>query len=410
MPFNPSALAAGLIGFSGAQSQAGPPAKEPFVKVTWQKKDITASVVSVEVEDNDRLIDTAKITLNDPQAIAADVCYEEEVVTVDMGWATEHAVLFEGLVVRNTSTAANNSRQVVLEAYDFSHRMNRTARNITYPAGALSDLVRQIVTDSKKRYQFDAGNVHIDVDPDPQVTISQVNMTDLQFLQYLAARYSARAFVEYNDGKSQFYFQSDSKIVQADRLGALHYCHGFSSIVDFSFHRISTGAAPVPQATTVNPKDGTTASAQPTPPDPTPSPTANPNLQASLAKTSPGSASVYTSALSASSSAPGKPSDQIHTTSATGLPSDPNLPEIQGKRDPTRILGLTGDGTAVGTIKLRAKGKVQILGVPSWAEGDWYVHKAVHTYASGGPGESKSGKSADKTRRGTYLTKFSVTI
>jgi phage protein D len=383
-------MAAGLIGASSALQQAGPSPKEAYVKVTWQEKDITASVVSVEVEDNDRLIDTGKIVLNDPQAIAANVCYEEEIVKIDLGWGTEHAVLFEGLVVRNTSSASNNSRQTTLMTYDLSHRMNRDQRNEAHDAGPLSGLVQKIVTDPDKRYRLEIGQ--IEVSPDPQVTEHQVNKTDLQFIQDLAARYSARAFVEFNDGKSKFYFISESKLFSADRLGTMHYCHGFSDIIDFNFHRIASDAAPVQSATTVSPTDGTPASVQPAPPDPTPPPAADANLQASLAKTSPGSAAVYNSALAASAGAAGKPSDQIPTSNATGLASDPNLPEMQGRRDPTRILGLSGNGTAVGTIKLRAKGKVQILGVATWAEGDWYVRKVVHVY---------EGK--------TYRTKFTVT-
>ena len=45
------------------------------------------------------------------------------------------------------------------------------------------------------------------------------------------------------------------------------------------------------------------------------------------------------------------------------------------------MLGLRGEGRAVGTVLLRAKGKVTILGLAQWAEGDWYVSKAVHTWS-----------------------------
>ena len=51
-----------------------------------------------------------------------------------------------------------------------------------------------------------------------------------------------------------------------------------------------------------------------------------------------------------------------------------------------------GDGLAVGTIKLRAKGKVEIAGVANWAEGDWYVRQVTHIIADQ-----------------NYLTRFVVT-
>ena len=42
------------------------------------------------------------------------------------------------------------------------------------------------------------------------------------------------------------------------------------------------------------------------------------------------------------------------------------------------MLGLHGDGLAVGTVKLRAKGKIGIEGIANWAEGDWYVRQVNH--------------------------------
>jgi hypothetical protein len=79
-----------------------------------------------------------------------------------------------------------------------------------------------------------------------------------------------------------------------------------------------------------------------------------------------------------------------------GAPSDPNLPERVTRRDPTRVVGLYGRGKVTGTIMLRAKGKVEILGVAPWADGDWYVRKAIHKIILG-------------DESGSYETEFEVT-
>ena len=69
------------------------------------------------------------------------------------------------------------------------------------------------------------------------------------------------------------------------------------------------------------------------------------------------------------------------------------------------MLGLRGEGRAVGTVLLRAKGKVTILGLAQWAEGDWYVAKAVHTWSdTRTPEDLKT-----KRKRASYETKFTAT-
>ncbi len=83
-----------------------------------------------------------------------------------------------------------------------------------------------------------------------------------------------------------------------------------------------------------------------------------------------------------------------------GLPSDPHLAEAVTALDPTQVLGLRGTGTAVGTIKLRAKGKVTIEGLAPWAEGDWYVSQAVHTWQD---------TSTSRQHGASYETSFTAT-
>jgi hypothetical protein len=88
-----------------------------------------------------------------------------------------------------------------------------------------------------------------------------------------------------------------------------------------------------------------------------------------------------------------------------GQPSDPDLAARAVVTDPTRVLGLRGEGRAVGTVMLRAKGKVTIIGLSDWAEGDWYVSKAVHSWSdTRTPDDVRAHR-----RRSSYETRFTAT-
>src|SRR5690606_2256424 len=75
-----------------------------------------------------------------------------------------------------------------------------------------------------------------------------------------------------------------------------------------------------------------------------------------------------------------------------GAPSDPALNALAQQRDPTREHGWYGTGVAPGLPILRAKSKLALEGVGSWADGEWYVSQARHI-----------------VRDGTYHTQFVAT-
>jgi hypothetical protein len=100
-----------------------------------------------------------------------------------------------------------------------------------------------------------------------------------------------------------------------------------------------------------------------------------------------------------------KPEAQQPQDFVVGLPSDPELARKMVERDRTRLSGLFGEGTTIGTVNLRAKGPVTIKGIAPWAEGNWYVTRVNHVYTRA-IGETKDHKKDD---RSTYHSKFTVT-
>jgi len=360
----------------------------PYMHVFWQGSDISSSVNAVEIEDHDLLIDRATIELNDDKGVGTNLSEEGQTIKIDMGWNSEHAVLFEGLTHKPEGKANQKGKTLRITAFDFSDKLHRKYRSDTYK-GKLSDIITKLVKDKN----IEMGQIAPDSDPtfdkDP---LAQTNETDLQFIQRLARKYRARAFVEYNDDKSKFYFIPVKKFLDI-KQGLMRYCRG-TPLLEFNYKKIAKRADALRDDSRVDPYTGDIINSKaPEPPLP-PAPTLDAETTGALA--SSGMTSLGDSAEKAVKDAPEKRTEQMTQQTASGGASDPDEAQLANQQDPTRAMGLFGKGTVVGTIKLRAKGTVKIEGIAQWAEGDWYVAVVKHIYR----------KLPDKP---LYHTKFFVT-
>jgi hypothetical protein len=374
----------------------------PFASVTIDGVDMAANVESIDVEDHERATDRARVVLDDTKNQAAQIVREQSVMQVTLGWTSEKAFIFEGVVVDSKVEAQGAKQQrVTVTAYDLSHLMTQgTPKKRYFDSGQLSDALKALVASysSSKLY---AGNIVIPNDP----TFSSASplakpegMCDLDFIQKLADQYRCRAFVEVNNNQSKFYFVSETSLLKGDPMGVLHYCPGGGGekLTEFNYRRIGSGAAQTGTATVTDPATGNPV----TQTAPAPAPEGPLTI-------SPGGSKdpQLTQAADVLSKSSDTPDTSRPTPIVNQLPSDPDKANRRIQPDPTRIVGFTGDGTAVGTIKLRAKGKVTIKGIAPWAEGDWYVHKVNHLYTRIVVTNSK----LHRQDRSTYQTKFNAT-
>jgi hypothetical protein len=277
---------------------------------------------------------------------------------------------------------------------------HRKPRSFSLDSGTWKDAILKIAS----QYKDDG----IAVDPkniilDPNPTLSKLKpavktegQSDWDFIQTKAVDFRSRAFVELNGGKSQFYFVTEASLLKGDPMGTLHFCvgGGGEKLTEFKYERIGSGASPASTATVIDPQTGNPITKAADPPAPEASLAVNPDADAELAK-----------AADLMGKAAGKPEESRPAPVVVGGVSDPQKQATEVKPDPTRLLGFYGTGTAIGTVKLRAKGKVTIKGIAPWAEGDWYVHKVNHIFTRITVTDNKK-----KTRdRSTYQTKFSAT-
>ncbi len=366
-------------------------ASEPYIQVFLpdEQKDITASVRSLRVEDHDRLVDEATIVLSDPDAIGASTSSENQSVQITMGWENEHAVLFDGVIRSPAAAATPGERRTTLIAHDRSYGFTIDRRTKVSHVGTLKEVISHVAFN----YGFDDKNI---LPPEPQPKFDdrnnrlyQVDQTDWDFLQELAAKYNCVCFVEFNGdsrkptdkGESHFYFIPVKTILEADRSGSLHYCQGMSQLIEFKPQKIASQAAALFTTTRVDRMTGEPVTSVAPPADPTPPASISaPHAEALAAR---GRSTVADGAVAAAAQVPDRNS-QIPTTTAAGGASVSGDVDVGPERDPTRVLGLYATGVATGTVFLRAKSKVWVDGIGGWAEGDWYVKRAVHIYNRNG--------------------------
>jgi len=376
--------------------------RNAFVSVLVEKVNVDATVQSVIVEDDDRALDKATLVVDDPHGTAREMFREGLTVKVKMGWETENATCFEGVIVSANPVSNGGASRVNVQAYDLGYKLMEGAplppRNYV---GKLSDIVLQV-------FQHRPSGVKaqdISPDPDPEFTGNnplrpEPNEKPWQFLQRLADLHKCRAFVEYNDDASRFYFVPVRKLLQAAPLGRLKYCRGLGELIEFSYERIANSAAAVKSAAVADPRTGEARAVAAPPPEPVPPPEPSAKTRDRLASIGPTRAREYDAALEVAARAPSNPSEQVPRQEVRGLPSDPALAEAHIQKDPTRVLGFIGRGETVGSILLRAKGRVTLEGIAPWAAGDWYVRQVRHIYSLTVLG---------KEHRGTYRTQFVAT-
>jgi len=365
-----------------------------------------SNVELVDVEDDDRLIDKATVVFDDVDGIAAATMLEQRQVVIELGWSSAQARVFEGIVWRVKTQARSDpsgcKQRVTLVALDLSYKLNQGAGKAkVYPPGKLSDILTSIIAP----YQIPVGQIKLVQDPQftEDAPLIQGPKTDWAFIQELAVQYGARAFVELNNDTSQFYFVSEKFFLDGDSLGQVTYVYGTSQLIEFTYQRLASGAAPVSSAIVTDPITGQATSKQGTVPPPEAPLSADPDEKSRLDKLGTGAGTVYSDAIDVVSKSAGQAEDARPEENVVGLPSDPDLGDLSTQQDPTRALGLLGHGTAVGNVNIRAKGKITIAGIAPWANGDWYVRRVNHQVTRG-VGVDRRGNP-----RGTYRTRFTVT-
>jgi hypothetical protein len=186
-----------------------------------------------------------------------------------------------------------------------------------------------------------------------------------------------------------------TKVVAAEPIGELHYGRAGGNLVEFCYERSMATATPLFAAATLDPVTGAPRSSPTVPKTPPPAlPPAATARVPDLDRSRRTAVEALTDLAAVTAARLARPTERVSGNAAR---SAAELASAAGA-DPSAALGFHGRGTTVGTVALRAKSRVHISGVASWAEGDWYVRRVNHIYQRSATGS-----------RPTYSTDFIAT-
>lgn len=355
--------------------------------------DIAPAVASINIHDEDRGTDVATVVMDDHVGISTDVIRPEAPIRIEMGWEGEHAVLFLGRVHRIESYARSGEiGRLRFSCRDMSELLNvRPPTDAREHAGPLNTILGQLATEA----HLTLGTVAIDPMPtwpdEPGSRLVQGSRTNWAMIQEIARDYHARAFVEVNSlpgnrdaaaevaSVAQLYFYSEAAMLAQEPLGKLTLCHGFGSLISFQLTQIGSGAMPSAETTVVDPATGEvrteTAPATATVP---PAAITGSALDQHRAVHGDAAARSAEAGLEVTSSSIVPRTDAAVPARTTGLPSDGAMAQRLIQPDPTRTLGQSVTGTAMGTVFLRAKSSVEVEGHSATSNGRWYLRRVNH--------------------------------
>ncbi len=402
--------------FCGRGVSAMPSDKNVFLRVkigTGTTADVSAQCVQVDIQDEDRGTDRATIILDNQADSNTDAFREGLEVRITMGWESAYALLFVGCVHRvHSSTRSRGVSRIQVLCHDMSTLLNRrTEEENQQHVGTLTEILTAIAGTKNiamGEVQLDPMEIWSEDEP-----LLQGTRTAWQMIQDLAEEHRARAFIEVNSthddtpaqreagGVPRLYFLSEDWLLAQDPIGKMTYCTGFGDILEFDTQRIGSGASPSAQSTMIDPVSGEvcTEEGEPHAPD---EPAALTDSQTGNLSSAMGGGRARSAeaAVQLANDQPVQPADVRRQTRITGTPSDCALNRRLVERDQTRLLGLHGKGLAMGTVFLKAKGSVEIVGLSSTAKGIWYLKRVNHIV--------EQADTRGRTRK-TYRTRFEAT-
>jgi phage protein D len=363
---------------------AGLPARVPYFSVVIEGQDITPWVSSVQVVEDDRLADNMTVTVNDPRMLYADALMEGCVAEIDLGYneKDQHALLLRALITKiELSYPENGVPQLKIKGEDKSIEMGLAERKKNWKSTTVNGIVKKIA----EPYHF--ADVVASLRPDPPVTReNQDAKTDLAFLQDLAKRYQAKCFVELNEKEKEvLYFIPDRRILhlnRADKL-VLRYRQGVgSNLMSFS---PAFDASFIDRAKEVHDlgQGGRQVNTPPPPPVEVFIWQLSGDLRSRASKADMQRInSLYQVGVRAREKLQkelAKPKPKTGAVAANQQELDDKTGALESRR-----LGMSATGTTVGSIWMRAKCNVSIVGVHERFAGDWYITSVTHTIDTSG--------------------------
>ncbi len=344
-----------------------------FCAVTVQGQELTDYVARLEVEESDSRADVARILFGDSQLVLCDVLHEGLTVEIDLGRSDEHAVVFRGVATSVTSQFPHvGSPTVELVAEDSLIRLALEPRTKRWSNTSVSAIVQQVAAaNGLLPGTIAPGDDAVFTDRQPA---QQVAETDLAFLERLALDSDSKLYVDHSGPVDSLNLVSTQSLLAAAPLEqSLEFN---STLVDFRASFDAWAADPEEHLVTTDPDSGERVTvderlAESGDTTWTPDP-------ARIARLGDGATRI--AALIASAAPVRAQLTDLWRIPArdAGAPARPASAHTRVHGDRLRRRGQTGRGRASGSIWLRPRARVEIVGYGGRWSGTWYLARVRH--------------------------------
>jgi phage protein D len=344
-----------------------------FFSVKVEGEEVGDLLDRLEVEESDSRADLATLVLGDSYLVLADLLHEGLTVEIDLGWSDAHALIFRGPVTGvRASYPARGKATVEVQATDSLILLGFKPNTKRWWNTTISQVVRDVAVANG----LQQGRVTVAQDPtlDEKRPRQQVEETDLAFLHRLARDYDCKVFVEARDSGDALNFISTRTLLQADPIEEQLAFNANVEEFSAAFDAFATAAAE--RLVTTDPQTGdrdevstTLATAE----DAQWAPAAD-----RIART--GAAADRLAALAAKGAAKRArlldfwrlpPRD-------AGAAARPSSDSAGALGDQARRLGQAARGRARGSVWLRPRRRVNVVGYGGRWSGAWYLARVRH--------------------------------
>jgi uncharacterized protein len=190
------------------------------VSASGASYDLSEDLSSFTIDQREGQADLLTIDMKDPFKILGHALQEGMDIEVELGTASDHAVVFRGRIYRVHEIFPENATPTFqLQACDRRMKMGLRQRNRVWADMTLSDIVKAIASD-----YFTDVNVSLLGDPRFENRgIRQQEETDLAFLLRLAATYGCVMYVTAGDRDDTFHFIAQYAVMKATPAVQVHY-------------------------------------------------------------------------------------------------------------------------------------------------------------------------------------------
>jgi phage protein D len=345
-----------------------------YFSVRIEGEEVNDLVERVVIEESDSEADLATLVFSDSELVLSDVLHEGLDLEVDLGYRDAHTLVFRGMIIGlRADFPATEGPTVQVQAADDLIRLSLVPRTRRW----WNTTVSQIVLEIAQSNDLLAGRIEPTADAMVEEThpLQQVAETDLAFLNRLARLYDSKLYIRHEELWDTLNLVSTQTLLDAEPVEQDLVFN--TNLYEFAATFDAFATAPAEHLVTTDPLRGERVELPSGDVPGSPEASWTPDL-ARLARLGDGAARV--AALVARSAPKRLRLSEFHRQRPriVGHAAIPAEGQSRTLGDCARNLGQSGQGQAAGSVALRPRRRVRVVGYGGRWSGDWYLARVSH--------------------------------